>query len=35
MNKIRALIGYNPVFCCLSSLSEFDQAVEEALNPEK
>lgn len=28
-------IKWSPVDCCLSSLSEFDDAVEEALDPEK
>lgn len=35
MNKIKARIEYNPVYCCMSSLSEFDEAVEDALDPEK
>lgn len=34
-NKIEAIIEWSPVDCCMSSLGEFDDAVEDALDPEK
>lgn len=34
-NRIWSRVSYNPVNCCMSSLSEFDDAVKDALDPEK
>lgn len=35
MKKIIGRVEHDPTQCCLSSLSEFDTAVEESLDPEK